>query len=424
MDKLILEVIKNPCNETAVFKLLSLPKLALEKIPKLPFEDNKAHNLRVKQAINNNLDEIIDNGLQGIACLFSKVASKNRDSDFKSNMPFKDFIIKKTIQHVADGQFTKAMNTLLSNGKIKMDEQKYQKLQQKFPLTQGRQLPPISPNVPLHVTPNSVRKAIYSFPKDTTPGPDGWKVEHLKAYVENGPNSCNVVRLQKITDFINLLLKGAIAKNTAPIFCAATLLVYDENLRPIACTPIFRRLTSKVALSSITKETIETIFESNQMGVKIPSGGEALIHALQQAINKHKDEELITMKLDFSNAFNSCQRTAIFTEVSKYLPAIYNWTVWTYDCNSTKYINDRSFQVSEGVDQGDPISPLLFCLVLNSVIKQVKTECNLKLISCFIDDAVALGTSSQLNKAIQIIQESGKKVNLTLNLSKSENFCP
>ena len=70
------------------------------------------------------------------------------------------------------------------------------------------------------------------------------------------------------------------------------------------------------------------------------------------------DQDTALLKLDFSNAFNSvpCQ---LFLDQS--LPGIY----------SSSFITTISS--SEGVQQGDFLGPLLFCLVLHKFIEKVES---------------------------------------------------
>ena len=59
-----------------------------------------------------------------------------------------------------------------------------------------------------------------------------------------------------------------------------------------------------------------------------------------------------------------------------------------------------------GVQQGDPLCPLLFCLVLQKIISTIGVDptCNdLKFHSWYIDDGVVDGPSQALKQVISIL---------------------
>ena len=71
-----------------------------------------------------------------------------------------------------------------------------------------------------------------------------------------------------------------------------------------------------------------------------------------------------------------------------------------------------------GVQQGDPLGPLLFCLVLQKIISTIGVDptCNgLKFHSWYIDDVVVAGPSQAVKQVISILH-------LFLNTSKCELF--
>ena len=62
------------------------------------------------------------------------------------------------------------------------------------------------------------------------------------------------------------------------------------------------------------------------------------------------------------------------------------------------------------VQQGDPLGPLLFCLVLNILVKDICSDpncANLSLHSWYLDDGVVAGPSLAVQKVLALIEEKG-----------------
>ena len=80
-----------------------------------------------------------------------------------------------------------------------------------------------------------------------------------------------------------------------------------------------------------------------------------------------------------------------------------------------------------GVQQGDPLGPLLFCLVLNILVKDICSDpncANLSFHSWYLDDGVVAGPSLAVQKVLALIEEKGPPLGLLVNFSKCEVFSP
>ena len=65
---------------------------------------------------------------------------------------------------------------------------------------------------------------------------------------------------------------------------------------------IFRRLTSKCVMSGVA-DRAGNMLSPYQLGVGVPGGLEAVIHAVTQLVEEG-DEDLMLLQLDLVNAFN------------------------------------------------------------------------------------------------------------------------
>lgn len=78
-----------------------------------------------------------------------------------------------------------------------------------------------------------------------------------------------------------------------------------------------------------------------------------------------------------------------------------------------------------GVQQGDPLGPLLFSLLLHPIVEKISQDVpGLRINGWYLDHGVLCGSLDDISSALSIITEDGPLVGLSLNRSKSLIFCP
>ncbi|GJX99422.1 putative reverse transcriptase domain-containing protein, partial [Tanacetum coccineum] len=139
---------------------------------------------------------------------------------------------------------------------------------------------------------DSVFGCIKSFPKGTSCGRDGLRAQHILDALCGEGYATSSDLLKSITSVINLWL----ARRYPPIlveFVASApltpLLKPDNMIRPIAVDTIWRRLVSKVAMKGVGKEMVVSGY--------------------------HYDGSIAMLTVDFSNAFNLVDTSALPYEV-------------------------------------------------------------------------------------------------------------
>ena len=149
------------------------------------------------------------------------------------------------------------------------------------------------------------------------------------------------------------------------------------------------------------------------MGIK--GGCEALVHAAHRFIcNMDKNRALL--KLDFTNAFNSIRRDSLLEAVALHRPDILHLAVSAYGSPSILWTGDTSLSSAEGVQQGDPLGPLLFCLALDSSLKSLDVE----FLAGYLDDVSIGDTVPRLISQVRALVAATAAIGLQLNRAKCE----
>ena len=124
------------------------------------------------------------------------------------------------------------------------------------------------------------------------------------------------------------------------------------------------------------------------------------------------------VKLNFRNAFNSLRRDKMLEALHDLAPEIYPLVDSAYSSPSMLHWGDHSVHSSEGIQQGDPLGPLLFCLTIHRHCLQLRSP----LTVMYLDDVSLGGPLDDILHDINVIKAT-EKLGLFLNNSKSEIIC-
>ena len=90
-----------------------------------------------------------------------------------------------------------------------------------------------------------------------------------------------------------------------------------------------------------------------------------------------------------------------------------------YAQTSSLFCRDRVVKSSEGVQQGDPLGPLLFCLTIHPMVEKLRSE----LRAFYLDDGTLGGNLEDALCDFHLVEKEAVDIGLHLNRSKSELLC-
>jgi len=151
-----------------------------------------------------------------------------------------------------------------------------------------------------------------------------------------------------------------------------------------------------------------------------------VVHAVRKLAAEFGDDpDRIMLKVDFSNAFNMVDRTEMLKRVQDVFPGLYKWTEYCYSQPAHLWLGDMLLASMAGVQQGDPLGPLLFSLVLHPLVEKIAREFpDLDLNVWYLDDGTIIGHKDDVHKVFLLIQEEGPRLGLHLNVQKNEIWWP
>jgi hypothetical protein len=268
-------------------------------------------------------------------------------------------------------------------------------------------------------TADQVRKAIFSFPPGSASGPDGLSAQHVKDMIR--AEGAVSPLLTTLTAWCNVIVTGTCPVEVRSFFFGGKLLALskkDGGLRPIAIGLTWRRLVSKLVNTAVVQK-VGSLLQPHQLGVGSSAGVEAAVFAARRFLEAAEPDYAL-LKLDYSNAFNSLRRDCIMEFSAMQIPEWFSYIRASYEGSSALFYEGHIIDSNEGVQQGDPLGPALFCLTIHPIITSATSPLRLG----YLDDITLGGRLEDLHSDLTQLRELSMTFGLKLNVAKCELITP
>lgn len=326
--------------------------------------------------------------------------------------------LRRTVRRLIDaGRVNSAMKRVLDDGRVIVPSaESLEALKQKHLPASSTAIIGVPQNAqPLVLERSSIERAIRSMSVASAAGPDGLFVSHLKQMLGADAGAAKESFITSLYAFSSACTAGRMPQQIARFFFGASLIALrkkDGGIRPIAVGCVLRRVIAKAACS-LLREQAANLLCPRQLGIGVSDGATAAAHAARRFLSSCKENEGI-LKLDFKNAFNTVDRSHMLTAVYTHFPELAHFTFSSYGTASYLFHGSQHIESAQGVQQGDPLGPLLFSI---STFEVTSTPyCRFAV--WYLDDGSIGGSAREVLASLDRVAESCASIGLELNITK------
>lgn len=287
-----------------------------------------------------------------------------------------------------------------------------------------------------------IKKAVWAIGANKAPGPYGFNAFFYQ-------QCWDTIKQELVTAIKWLMNGGAMVRQVNHAFLVLIpkkkVTTSLTDFRPIACCTVLYKIFSKI-LACRLKNVLPSLVSENQ-GAFVPGRNIAACALLASEFlldfNTQRGTQKACVKLDISKAYDSVQWDTLWWILQE-VGFAQEWIRLVKECVSTTsfsvLVNGASagmFRGGNGLRQGDPLSPLLFTLVmecLTLLMDEAENKMEFKTFTVkgtmvmshiiFADDVLifALENNKNLLKLMEVLHVFGELTGLMVNKQKTNIY--
>ena len=154
----------------------------------------------------------------------------------------------------------------------------------------------------------------------------------------------------------------------------------------------------------------------------MPNASQMVGMSLQQYVHASPlDGNLIVLKVDVSNAFNSVTREALLYGAQKHFPAAFDWLRFCCTQHCPLYHQGQTLMSKRRVHRGDPMGPVAFAFFVHDA------NCGCRPLDSnvvYLDDGILVGNTMEVFQALEHLVSAYQVVGLQYNVHKCTIWGP
>jgi len=274
-----------------------------------------------------------------------------------------------------------------------------------------------------------VRSALLSIPRKSAGAGSGWLNETIRdlAFADGdaGEEALGLIRL-----LLQDIAQGLMPDRAAHALGAAVLCALDKgtpgDVRPIAIPECLRRAAARAVAVQYSAPWARHLAPL-QYGVATRNGLEQVQLQVRGLLQRHPD--WCVLRADCRNAFNTLSRRPIMQELRAHFPELLPMVGQFYLRDGTLHFcgadGDRvRLRSVTGVQQGDPLGPVLFALGIHPALQAVQRRHPQVHILAYLDDVHLVGPQGAVHEAFQTLRAQFAAIGLTTRQDKNLVWTP
>ncbi|GJT75071.1 RNA-directed DNA polymerase, eukaryota [Tanacetum coccineum] len=290
-----------------------------------------------------------------------------------------------------------------------------------------------------NVSPNEIRRAVWDCGDNKSPGPDGFSFEFFRKYWSFiGPDFCCAVE--------HFFEHGSFSKGCNSSFIALIPKVSDakfvSDFRPISLIGCVYKVVTKILANRLASIISDLVSDTQSAFVAKRNilDGPFILNELLSWCKKSKKQAMF-FKVDFAKAYDSVRWDYLLDVLHAFGfgPKWCRWIRGTFSSAKASVLVNGSptseFSFWRGLKQGDPLSPFLFILIMESLhisfsrassdgfFKGIQIKGSITISHLFYaDDAMFIGewSDSNLKNVVKILNCFYYASGLKINIDKSQ----